>query len=226
MPATLAPPTPRAQAAPRTAARRARPADRAAGSGASSRAWRSDPSGSGVAAGSYARSTVLYSEQRDGEPLCELKGQRGGVTHVAFRPDGKLLFTGGRKDGAILCWDLRYTDAPVAELARAAGTNQRIGFDVDPCGRYLATGGTDGFVRVYDLSTAGEVARIQAAGGEAVNGVGFHPYRALLCTASGQRHFECGPGGGGDSSSSDAEEGGEAAPPLNELAIWQVGGWA
>jgi hypothetical protein len=27
-------------------------------------------------------------------------------------------------------------------------TNQRIGFSIEPCGRHLATGGTDGCVRV------------------------------------------------------------------------------
>ena len=34
-----------------------------------------------------------------------------------------------------------------------AATNQRIQFDIEPCGRYLGSGGEDGNVRIYDLQT-------------------------------------------------------------------------
>jgi len=33
----------------------------------------------------------------------------GGVTHLKFAPDGRLLFSGSRKDENIVCWDIRRT---------------------------------------------------------------------------------------------------------------------
>ena len=33
----------------------------------------------------------------------------GGVTHLEFAPDGRLLFSGSRKDDEIVCWDIRRT---------------------------------------------------------------------------------------------------------------------
>lgn len=33
----------------------------------------------------------------------------GGVTHIKFAPDGRLLFSGSRKDDEIVCWDIRRT---------------------------------------------------------------------------------------------------------------------
>ena len=55
------------------------------------------------AASSYMKTIGLYSEP-DGAALCILNGQRGGVTHVKFSPDGCVLYSGGRKDPEILCW--------------------------------------------------------------------------------------------------------------------------
>lgn len=34
----------------------------------------------------------------------------GGVTHLKFAPDGRLLYSGSRKDDEIVCWDIRRTD--------------------------------------------------------------------------------------------------------------------
>lgn len=33
----------------------------------------------------------------------------GGVTNLKFAPNGRLLFSGSRKDAAIVCWDIRRT---------------------------------------------------------------------------------------------------------------------
>ena len=57
-----------------------------------------------------------------------LQGQRGGVTQVQWSPDGNYLYTGGRRDGEILCWDVRHSSDVVYRCTRASeGTNQRIG---------------------------------------------------------------------------------------------------
>ena len=60
---------------------------------------------------------------------------------MAFSRDGNYLYTGARRDPDILCWDVRASSGIVYRLARAsAGTNQRISFDIEPCGRHLVTG--------------------------------------------------------------------------------------
>lgn len=44
----------------------------------------------------------------------------GGVTHLKFAPNGRLLFSGSRKDAAIVCWDIRRTKgvSDISERAR------------------------------------------------------------------------------------------------------------
>jgi WD40 repeat protein len=55
--------------------------------------------------------------------------------------------------------------------------------------RYLATGGTDCTVRVYDLYT-GAVATELSGQPDAVGGVSFSPAAPLLALCTGQRHFK------------------------------------
>lgn len=35
-------------------------------------------------------------------------------------------------------------------MTRVVNTNQRIYFDISPCGKYLVSGGTDGILKVWD----------------------------------------------------------------------------
>ncbi|KAL0915751.1 hypothetical protein M5K25_013204 [Dendrobium thyrsiflorum] len=61
-----------------------------------------------LAVGSYSQTTALYAETNM-ELLYVLHGQMGGITQVQFSKDGNYLYTGGRKDPYILCWDIRNT---------------------------------------------------------------------------------------------------------------------
>ncbi|KAM3823907.1 LOW QUALITY PROTEIN: telomerase Cajal body protein 1 [Vipera latastei] len=178
---------------------------------------------------SYAKTVGLYS-RAEGDPLAMLVGHRGGITHAAFSPDGIYLFTGGRKDAEILCWDLRQPGEMVFSLSRTVGTNQRLYFDLDPSGRYLVSGNTNGLVTVWDTTqpppgdppaVLPPVLQFQAVG-DCVNGISLHPSLPLLATASGQRHFPDLPESGED----EAEEGGDRpVAPLrmqgdNALRLW------
>jgi WD40 repeat protein len=59
----------------------------------------------------------LYDE-RDRALLLSLSGQHGGVTQLKWAPHGRLLFSGGRKDDEIICWDVRATAAPLYRARR------------------------------------------------------------------------------------------------------------
>ncbi|KAG6584031.1 Telomerase Cajal body protein 1, partial [Cucurbita argyrosperma subsp. sororia] len=93
-----------------------------------------------LALGSYSQTTGIYREDNM-ELLYVLHGQEGGITHIQFSKDGNYLYTGGRKDPYILCWDIRKSVDVVYKLYRSSEhTNQRIFFDIEPCGQHLGTG--------------------------------------------------------------------------------------
>merc|ERR1711971_256015 len=101
-----------------------------------------------LAAGNYDRTVGLYT--MEGERLCVLRGQQGGLTQVTFTEDGGQLLTGGRKDNEIICWDLRSPGQVLWTVNRVVDTNQTIGFSLR--GRLLVSANTDGSVRVWDVS--------------------------------------------------------------------------
>ncbi|KAF7850695.1 hypothetical protein BT93_L5095 [Corymbia citriodora subsp. variegata] len=142
-----------------------------------------------LATGSYNQTTAIYREDNM-ELLYILHGQQGGVTHVLFSKDGNYLYTGGRKDPFIMCWDVRKAVDVVYKLYRSSeDTNQRIYFDVEPLGRHLGTGGQDGLVHIYDLQSGQWISGFQAAS-DTVNGFSFHPFLPMAASSSGHRRFE------------------------------------
>ena len=50
---------------------------------------------------SYSKATAVYLDPR-AQLLCVLEGQKGGITHIKFTPDGTKLLAGGRKDNDIM----------------------------------------------------------------------------------------------------------------------------
>ncbi|XP_060070641.1 telomerase Cajal body protein 1-like [Ylistrum balloti] len=175
------------------------------------------------AAGSYSRAIAVYCEPK-GEMACMFDGQQGGVTHLAFSPDGTKLYSGGRKDPEIICWDLRYPGRILFVALRQVLTNQRIYFDLDRSGQYLFSGSHDGTVNIWDTTIAPEelfpgqdpvlkVINTFQAHKDTVNGISLHPYLPILASSSGQRHFSCVD----DSDSSDDES---SDIIENNLKLW------
>ncbi|KAM4537292.1 telomerase Cajal body protein 1 [Odontesthes bonariensis] len=193
------------------------------------------PCQSVYACGSYSRCAGLYSCQ-DGSLLALLPTRHhGGLTHLLFSPDGNYLYTGGRKDSEILCWDLREPGKVVFSLKRNVATNQRIYFDLDQSGRYLLSGDTEGVVTVWDAQTAPpdcdeELLQPQLkfkAHWDCTNGVSIHPFMPLLATSSGQRQFPW-PGDSEADSASDTEGGAtvisqQEVQQDNALTVWWAG---
>lgn len=84
---------------------------------------------------------ALYDEDT-GQATGHIEGlEGGGVTQIAFHPlHEHTLFVASRRSDCIQVFDLRDASAPVGKLERPATTNQRIWFDVDLWGRWLASG--------------------------------------------------------------------------------------
>lgn len=92
------------------------------------------------------------------------------------------------KRGCFSC-SLTYRPQVFHTFRRHVNTNQRISFDVDPSGRYLATGSTERRALVYDIETQALAGSLENQT-DAVGAVCFHPYAALLGVCTGQRHFD------------------------------------
>ena len=99
---------------------------------------------------SYNKDMAVYLDPR-AQLLCVLEGQKGGITHIKFTPDGTKLLAGSRKDDDILVWDMRSPGQLFAKLHRKVDTNQRIYFDVSADGKYVLSGGTNGTIYTWNI---------------------------------------------------------------------------
>jgi WD40 repeat protein len=147
------------------------------------------------AVGSYSKQLVIYDELVQ-EAIASFEGHKGGVTHLAFSSDGSKLYSGGRKDPEILCWDIRNLDRILTVMPRNVQTNQRIFFDINPDGKHLASGNSSGAVSVWELREYEDGMEKEVlpsiefqAHQDCVNGVSFHPTLPILATTSGQRIY-------------------------------------
>lgn len=57
-----------------------------------------------------------------------------------FHPASHLLCVSSRLSPSIEVWDMRNLSSPKGSITRPTRTNQRIGFDIDSRGEWLATG--------------------------------------------------------------------------------------
>ncbi|TFJ80658.1 hypothetical protein NSK_008084 [Nannochloropsis salina CCMP1776] len=142
-------------------------------------------------AGSFSGSMALYDYRMRGDSLLLWPDphQGQGLTTLRLSYDGRLLFSGARKDCHVHCWDLR-KGTLLSSFARNASSNQRLGIDLDPAGRFLATGNRgEGKALVYDLSTGKEVGGLGPLK-DTASDVSFHPYAGLVAVGMGERHWE------------------------------------
>ncbi|XP_061718415.1 telomerase Cajal body protein 1 homolog [Cydia pomonella] len=158
-----------------------------------------------LAVGSWNTTISLFNVNEMGgyKSIGKMHGHSGGITHMKFTPDGLKLVSGARKDHRLLVWDIRYYRRPLNILSRVVDTNQRIYFDISPCGKYLVTGGTDGILKVWAVDAVDWKNSLDATDVEGdnatykfplhkdcCNSVSIHPFRPILATGSGQYHFK------------------------------------
>ncbi|KAI1791381.1 hypothetical protein LXA43DRAFT_973080 [Ganoderma leucocontextum] len=212
----------------------------------------SSPSSSNIAIFSEANGDVpiMFVGAEDRQPGGGAGyGVRASVSQLMFNPARPfLLFASFRRVDEIYCWDLRgdvsrpvevFSTHPTLPIRNL--TNQRLRFDLDFGGNWLAVGEEGGGVSVFDLavpnSTVGGKGQESGppsspmstpptmptlrydAHGDAVGSVAFHPLRPLLLSVSGSRHFDhvdVASRVSSDSSTSDSEgdlEGHTECPP-------------
>lgn len=181
-----------------------------------------------VAAGSFSGDVTLFDLRNGGSgAIARLEDAHpAGVAHACFSADGRFLYTGGRRDAAVLCWDARELSGPLYALDRSpCAANQRLFFAVEPGGRHLAAGRLDGRVALFDLAEGRAVAAWRVAD-DPVAAVAWHPTAGVLATGSGTRRYDLGPdeeedddeaNGRSEGAGQGAEAAGAAASPPGAL---------
>ncbi|KAF8623068.1 hypothetical protein AX15_006522 [Amanita polypyramis BW_CC] len=180
---------------------------------------------------------VLFSESQGENPIMYIGNNNvrtyGGVTQLRFHPlKPHILYASFRSrssHGKIYAWDLRMADSGISDspyhvfqshhegingqAVREVNHNQKMIFDIDIAGRWLAVGGQAGGVNVFDLSVEGmttadgELQRAYTHGGtgndpntsyptyhfnaheDAVGCTTFNPCHPMLVSVGGSRHF-------------------------------------
>lgn len=141
-----------------------------------------------VAFGTYSKCIGLY---RDG-PLCTFK-TGSGVTQIEFSSCGTKLFSAVRRSNEFLCWDLRNPGTVLNSLqGRQSDTNQRIQFNVSFDGKQIISGGTDGYIAVWELPQDINYEDLKVShkiklSNDCINGVNLHKSLPVLATSTGQR---------------------------------------
>jgi WD40 repeat protein len=106
----------------------------------------------------------------------------GGVSAVAFSPDGRLVAAGSAK-GAALVWEAD-TGKPVHQLSGEGNYVHALAFSPD--GRALLSAVLNGPVAVWDVTTGKPLPPLLLPGKEhRLNSLAFSPDRKLLATGSG-----------------------------------------
>ncbi len=124
--------------------------------------------------------TVRLWDVASGNDVRVLKGHKGGVLTVAFRPDGLWLATAGR-DRTIMIWDVS-TGREVRTLHGHSGAVTSVAWSPD--GSRLVSGSTDGTVRTWDATSGAEVLRLRGHV-QTVTGVAFHPDGKRVASCEG-----------------------------------------
>ncbi|EUC60695.1 guanyl nucleotide-binding protein, putative [Rhizoctonia solani AG-3 Rhs1AP] len=155
------------------------------------------------AVGSFDGAIALYTEDTGSQVQSWLEGTEGGVTQIRFNPtQAHIVYAAFRRTPLIARWDLRNPSEPDILYHRGlASTNQRMGFDLSPDGRWVIAGDERGQVSVFDA--VGEEGRVGTVGAhqDSMGAISFHPTKPYVVSVSGSRHFE-----DAGSSASESEE--------------------
>jgi WD40 repeat protein len=151
-------------------------------SGIRAAAW--SPNGRYLAAG--GEGNLLHLWELQSNKLLKPEGHAGVVTSLAFSPDSKLLASAAGQRGDVWLWDVA-TGEPWLLIPEAVDACSVEALAFHPARRllaaagvdWLATGGSDGAVAVWDVDQRREVVLLDGGGVS----VAFHPRSNRLAVA-------------------------------------------
>ena len=123
-----------------------------------------------------------------GNEIRTFKGHTHGVTSVLLSPDGKQLATAGGLDNTVILWDLA-TGKEIRSFKGAIGNvfgaippqdGALESAAMTPDGKRLATAGSDGAARIWDVATGKEVRVLRGSDTLAVHVTAVSPDGAWL----------------------------------------------
>jgi WD40 repeat protein len=118
-----------------------------------------------------------------GKELATLRGHSGGVTSVAFSPDGRRVASGGNEDfsaGEVKLWDA----LTGGELASLQGHDRGVTcVAFSPDGSRLVSGSQDETIKLWDVGTGEELATLRGHSGT-VTSVAFSPDGSRVASSS------------------------------------------
>jgi WD40 repeat protein/serine/threonine protein kinase len=137
--------------------------------------------GFGLYASPYAFPIKLY-KAATGQETDTFLGPRGGVNDLAIHPDGRHMAVAGKE--IVEVWDV-VAHTKVHELRGHPGWVYGVAFSPD--GKWLATGGWGGTVKLWDAVTGAERSAILGHRAAVYHQPAFSPDSRSLATASGDR---------------------------------------
>lgn len=107
-----------------------------------------------VHSGAEDKLLVTY-DFKNNRPLVQHATQESSITGLSQRKDREREVVSSSLDGKILFWDVDYADPTGCLEAPAGGPPPRLRCcEVSPSGRYIAAGGDDAKLYIYDLASS------------------------------------------------------------------------
>lgn len=140
------------------------------------------PDGSRIASGGADNVISVWDADSGSAIGSPLQGHRGPVSSVAFTADGTRIVSGSL-DGSVRIWD----SVIGLPIPAQQGAIRAVAFSPDPTRMVIASGGSDGTVKLWDASTAkliGRLGEASATTDHAINSLAFDPQGKRIVTAA------------------------------------------